>query len=72
VTRNCNGDSAYANGFPILVKDLVVSMLRIFAAKQPYVLGEKEFCLDGCLGFGTNGSLSLTLKIFANLGVIIK
>ena len=45
MTRNCNGDSAYArdsayaNGFPILATDINVAMLRIFAASDSMHLG---------------------------------
>jgi uncharacterized protein YijF (DUF1287 family) len=46
VTRNCNGDSAYANGFPVLATDLNVVMLRTFAASGSVYFGRHKITRD--------------------------
>jgi hypothetical protein len=45
--KNYNRECAYTNGFPILVKGLVVSMRQIFAANSSICFGRKNFAWMG-------------------------
>jgi len=46
VKLNCNGDSAYADGFPILATDLNVVTLRTLAASDSMYFGRYKISRD--------------------------
>ena len=57
MTRNCIGDSAYANGFPVLATDRNAVMLRTFAASGSMYFGRQKISRDVFRTFAASGSM---------------